>query len=263
GAAALVVYYSLLHPKSTEIWQGFLETTCSAAAAGGDEVAGDGSQAGQSLGISGPSGSLAEEGTTAEEGTMADPKNRNSSPLLQSGGCLEDGWTNHHHWLLVKLALKTGDMSTINAAFGDGGVGEVYPGGWVIGKPAGVEPGANLSLPMREIGPRGVESGLTDEKLQAAGNGGGGKPSAGAARTGREDGAGQEPGFHPSMSFPSSFSPDPAEGSSVYFSASAGGIAAPGMGTATATCVALVQRDNEARPPPGCLGVGGGWDLSL
>ncbi|XP_075606506.1 XK-related protein 5 isoform X3 [Balearica regulorum gibbericeps] len=260
GATALVVYYSLLHPKCTEIWQGFLETTCSAAATGDDEVDGDSSQAGQSLGISGDGEALAGEGTTA------DPKNGNSSRLPQFGGCLEDGWTNHHHWLLVKLALKTGDMSTINAAFGDGGVGEVYPGGWVMGKPAGVEPGANPSLPTREMGPRGAESGLTDEKLQAAGNGGGGKPSTGAVRTGREDGAGQEPDFHPAVSFPSSFSPDPAKGSSVYFSASAGGITSPGMVTTTATSMALVQRDGEGQPPPGCLGEGGGgggWDLSI
>ncbi|NXF41523.1 XKR5 protein, partial [Nyctibius bracteatus] len=258
GAAALVVYYGLLHPKSTEIWQGFLERSCSGAAAGDDEVAGDGSQTGQSLGILGHSGSLAGEGTTA------DPKPRNSSPLLQFGGRLEDGWTTHHHWLLVKLALKTGDMSMVNAAFGDGGVGEVYPGGWVMGKPGGVEPGPSFSHPTREVGPWGVQSDLTDEKLQAVGIGGGSKSSAGAARTAREDGAGQEPGFPSAVSFPSSFSPDLAEVSSVYFSASAGGITSSGTGTATATCVALVQRDGKALPPPGCLGQGeGGGDLSL
>ncbi|KFQ59002.1 XK-related protein 5, partial [Pelecanus crispus] len=257
GAAALVVYYSLLHPKSTEIWQSFLETTCSAAAAGDDEVVGDGSQAGQSYGVSGDGESLAGEGTTA------DPKNGNSSSLLRFRGSLEDSWTNHHHWLLVKLALKTGDMSMINAAFGDGGMAEVYPAGWMMGKPAGAEPGANPSLPAREIVPQGIESGLTDEKLLAAGNGGDGKPSAGAARMAREEGAGQELGLHPAVSFPSGFSPDPAEGSSMYFSVSTGGIASPGTGTATATCVALVQRDGEAQPPPGCPGRGGGGDLSL
>ncbi|XP_029893733.1 XK-related protein 5 isoform X2 [Aquila chrysaetos chrysaetos] len=257
GAAALVVYYSLLHPKSTEIWQGFVETTCSAAAAGDDEDAGDCSQAGQSLGI------LGDGESSSGERTTADPKNENSSSLLQFRGCLEDSWTNHHHWLLVKLALKTGDMSKINAAFGDGGAGEVYPGGWVMGKPGSVVPGPNLSLPAREIGPPGVESGLTDEKLQAAGNGGDSKPSAGAAGMAREDGAGQEPGFRPAVSFPSSFSQDPAEGSSVYFSASTGGITSPGLGTATSTCMALVQRDGEAQPSPGCQGGGGGGDLSL
>ncbi|XP_032860889.2 XK-related protein 5 [Tyto alba] len=256
GAVALVVYYSLLHPKSTEIWQGFLETTCGAAAAGDDEVAGQGSQAGQSLGISGEGEFLVGEGTTM------DPKNGNGSSLLQFRGCSEESWINHHHWLLVKLALKTGDMSMINAAFGDGGVGEVYPGGWMMGKPISVEPEANLSLPTREIGPWGVESGRTDEKWQVVGNGGGSKPSAGAERKAREDGGGQEPGFHLAVSFFGSFSPDPAEGSSVYFSMSAGGIT-PDTGTATATSMALVQRDSKAQTPPGSPGGGGGGDLSL
>lgn len=252
GAAALVVYYILLHPKSSEIWKSFLDTTCSTAAAGGDEAAGDGSKLGQNLGISGDGES------SAGGGTMADPKNGHSSSLLQFRGCVEDSWTNHHHWLLVKLALKTGDISTINAAFGDSGMGEVYPGGWVMGKPTCIEPGANLSLPTREMGPRGVESGVTDGKSQVTGDGEGSKP--GATRTAGQDRAGQEPGFHPAVSFPRSFSLDEPEGSSIYFSAKS--IASPNTGTEKATCMALVQRDNEAQAPSGCLGVGQ-WDSPL
>ncbi|XP_065690656.2 XK-related protein 5 isoform X2 [Patagioenas fasciata] len=246
GAAALVVYYILLHPKSSEIWKSFLDTTCSAAAAGGGEAAGHGSKLGQNLGISGDGESSAGGGTTA------DPKNGHSSSLPQFRGFVEDSWTNHHHWLLVKLALKTGDISTINAAFGDGGVGEVYPGGWVMGKPTCIEPGATLSLPTREMGPWGVESGVTDEKSPVTGDGEGSKP--GAARTVGQDRAGQEPGFHPAVSFPRSFSLDEPEDSSVYFSAKS--IASPNTGTEKSTCVALVERDNEAQAPPGCLGVG-------
>ncbi|XP_063279437.1 XK-related protein 5 [Prinia subflava] len=245
GATALVIYYSLLHPKSTEIWQGFLETTCGAAAAGDEEVSGESSQAGQS------SGTLGDEESLPVEGTKTEPKNETSSSLLQSKGCLEDSWTDHHHWLLVKLALKTGDLSMINAAFGDGGVGEAFPGGWMMEKAPGVEPGADFSLPMRDIHPSGL----------AVGNGGGLKPSAGALEMAQEDGAGQEPDFPPSTSHPSGFSPDSTESSSVYFSASAGGIISPGAGTATATSMSLVQRDSE-----GCLGEGGGGrggDLSL
>uniref|UniRef100_A0A672UHK7 XK-related protein n=1 Tax=Strigops habroptila TaxID=2489341 RepID=A0A672UHK7_STRHB len=253
---ALVVYYSLLHPKSTDIWQGFLGTTCSTAAAGDDKIAGGSSQDGQSLGISGDGGSLAGTGTTA------DPKSRHGSSLLQFRGCLEDSWTNHHHYLLVKLALKTGDMSTINAAFGDGGVGEVYPSTRMMGKPTSMEPEAKLSLPTREMAPGGVECGLTDGKWQAVGNGGGSKPSTGTVRTAQEDGAGQEPCFPPAISlFPPSFSLDPAEGSSVYISASAGGIILPSVGPVPATSMALVQRDSGAHAPPGCLGEG--EDLSL
>ncbi|KFP71600.1 XK-related protein 5, partial [Acanthisitta chloris] len=247
GATALVVYYSLLHPKSTEIWQGFLETTCSAAA-DDDDISGESSQSDQNSGISGDKESL------GEEGTKTDPKNGNSSSLLQSKGCLEDSWTNHHHWLLVKLALKTGDLSVISAAFGDGGVGEVYPGGWIMGKPADVEPGANLSLPMREICPQGVESGLPLR------NGGGIKPSTSSAGMAQEDEAGHEPVFPPTVSHPNSFSPDSAEGSSVYFSVSTGGLTSPGTGTETVTCMALVQRDSKALPSPGCLGEGGGGE---
>uniref|UniRef100_A0A8C5TKY6 XK-related protein n=1 Tax=Malurus cyaneus samueli TaxID=2593467 RepID=A0A8C5TKY6_9PASS len=249
GAAALVVYYSLLHPKSTEIWQGFLESTCGAAAGGDEEVSGESSQAGQS------SGTLEDEESLVEEGTKTDPKNETSSSFLQSKGCLEDSWTDHHHWLLVKLALKTGDLSVINAAFGDGGLGEAFPGGWMGTKPPGVELRANFSLPMRDIHP----SGVTVE------NGGGVKPSAGAVGVAQEDGAGQEPGLPPSTSHHSGFSPDSTESSSVYFSASAGGITSPGTGTN----MALVQRDSEAQPPSGCLGEGGGGgkgggkDLSL
>ncbi|XP_071403847.1 XK-related protein 5 [Pithys albifrons albifrons] len=245
GATALVVYYSLLHPKSTEIWQGFLETICSAAADDDHEVSGESSQAGQSSGISG------DEESSSGERTTADPQNGNSSSLLQSKGCLENSWTNHHHWLLVKLALKTGDLSVITAAFGDSGMGEVYPGGWMMGKPTGVEPGANFSFPMRDIHPQRVESGLT------AGTGEGIKPSAGTVGM-AQDGAEQEPVFPPSVPCPGSFSPDSAEGSSVYFSASAGGITSPGRGAGTATCMALVQRDGEAQLSPGCLGEGGG-----
>ncbi|NXE42837.1 XKR5 protein, partial [Ptilorrhoa leucosticta] len=250
GATALVVYYSLLHPKSTEIWQGFLETTCSGGAAGDEEVSGESSQAGQS------SGTLGDEESLAGEGTKTDLKNETSSSLLQSTGCSEDSWTDHHHWLLVKLALKTGDLSVINAAFGDGGVGEAFPGGWTMGKAPGAEPRANFSLPMRDIPPSGL----------AVGNREGIKASAGAVGMAQEDGAGQDPAFPPSTSHPSGFSPDSTESSSVYFSASAGGFTSPGTGTATATSVALVQRDNEAQPHPGCLGEGAGGrggDLSL
>ncbi|KAM9017427.1 LOW QUALITY PROTEIN: XK-related protein 5 [Ara ararauna] len=257
GAAALVVYYSLLHPKSTEIFQGFLEITCSAAAASDDEVAGDSSQDGHSLGISGDGDSLG--GTV----TGADPKNGNVSSLLQFRGCLEGSCTNHHHWLLVKLALKTGDMSTVNTASGGGGMVEIYPGTWMMGKPTSVEPEANLSLPTKEIG-RDVECGLSDGKSQVVENGGGSKPRASTARTAQEDGSAQEPGFPSALSFPSIFSLHLAKGSSVYYSASAGGITSPSEGTVSAKSMALVQSDSKAQPPPGCLGEGGhGEDLSL
>ncbi len=32
-----------------------------------------------------------------------------------------EGW-KHHHWLLIRLALKTGDVSRIWSAYGEGGL---------------------------------------------------------------------------------------------------------------------------------------------
>lgn len=32
-----------------------------------------------------------------------------------------EGW-KHHHWLLIRLALKTGDVSKIWSAYGEGGL---------------------------------------------------------------------------------------------------------------------------------------------
>lgn len=32
-----------------------------------------------------------------------------------------EGW-KHHHWLLIRLALKTGDVATIWSAYGEGGL---------------------------------------------------------------------------------------------------------------------------------------------
>ncbi|EOB05378.1 XK-related protein 5, partial [Anas platyrhynchos] len=243
GAAALVVYYSLLHPKSAEIWEGFLEKSCRAAAARDDQDAGSSSQTGQSLGISGDGECLEVEGTTTA------PEKGNGSSLLQVRGCLEDAWTTHHHWLLVRLALKTGDVSQINAAFGDGGVGEVYAGrAW---------PGAELCLPTREIAPVRLRSDPRDAKLGVVRKGGGSKGEVGDEAA-QEDGAGQEPAPRPATSLPSSSSVVLDEVSSVYFTANARGITSAGVMTATATSTTLLQGDNEARPPPGCLAGGGG-----
>lgn len=243
GAAALVVYYSLLHPKSAEIWEGFLEKSCRAAAARDDQDAGSSSQTGQSLGISGDGECLEVEGTTTA------PEKGNGSSLLQVGGCLEDAWTTHHHWLLVRLALKTGDVFQINAAFGDGGVGEVYAGS--------ARPGAELCLPTREIAPVRLGSDLRDAKLGVVRKGGGSKGEVGDEAA-QEDGAGQEPAPRPATSLPSSSSVVLDEVSSVYFTANARGITSAGVVTATATSTTLLQGDNEARPPPGCLAGGGG-----
>uniref|UniRef100_A0A669Q6Y4 XK-related protein n=1 Tax=Phasianus colchicus TaxID=9054 RepID=A0A669Q6Y4_PHACC len=249
GVAAVVVYYSLLHPKSSKIRQGVLEN--SSCAAGNDQAAGNSSCMGQSWGISGDGESLPAERTTIT------PKTGNSSSLFQLGGRSEDGWSNHHHWLLVKLALKTGDVSKINAAFGDAGVGELYPDGWEMGTP---QPGAEPSLPTMEIAPQGFGLGLVEEKTVVR-NGGGSKHEVSAGR----DRGGQEAAGHSATPSSHSSSASLPEGSSVYFSASTGGITSPGAVMVTAASTALLQGDSKACTSSGCLagGMGRGEDLSL
>uniref|UniRef100_A0A8C9FGP7 XK-related protein n=1 Tax=Pavo cristatus TaxID=9049 RepID=A0A8C9FGP7_PAVCR len=249
GVAAMVVYYSLLHPKSSKIRQGVLEN--SSCAAGNERAAGNSSCMGQSWGIS-DGESLAAERTTVT------PKTGNSSSLFQLEGHSEDGWTNHHHWLLVKLALKTGDVSKINAAFGDAGVGELYPDGWAMGTP---QPGAEPSLPTMGRAPPGLGLGLLEEKLMVVRNGGGSEHEVGAGRDrGRQEAAG-----HPDTPSPHSSSASLPEGSSVYFSASTGGITSPGAVMVTATSMTPLQGDSEAHSSLGCPAAEGGRgeDLSL
>ncbi|XP_038627598.1 XK-related protein 5 [Tachyglossus aculeatus] len=120
GCASLIIYYSLLHPKSTEIWQGFRGKSRGASGKG----------------LSFPSAGLSEESLEtpafAERGHATSPRNCSISPWgasveesrsLPSG---KEGLGTHHHWLLVRLALKTGDVSKINAAFGEGDIGNVF-----------------------------------------------------------------------------------------------------------------------------------------
>lgn len=47
----------------------------------------------------------------------------------------EDSFFSHHHWLLVKLALKTGDVSKINAVFGEDRPGCFRHPAWGASRP--------------------------------------------------------------------------------------------------------------------------------
>lgn len=44
----------------------------------------------------------------------------------------EDSFFSHHHWLLLKLALKTGNVSKINAVFGEDHPGLFRPPAWGV-----------------------------------------------------------------------------------------------------------------------------------
>ncbi|XP_056135218.1 XK-related protein 5b [Lampris incognitus] len=100
GVIALVLYYRFLHPKSFEIFQ--------------------------SIRHRGIGGACTEQGSTLTLEEKATPTfHRNIT--LSGGGTLTDlphqweGW-RHHHWLLIRLALKTGDVTKICSAYGEGGL---------------------------------------------------------------------------------------------------------------------------------------------
>lgn len=48
------------------------------------------------------------------------------SSLVEFEDCGDgkDSWENPHYWLLIKLALKTGDVAKINAGFKGGDIGD-------------------------------------------------------------------------------------------------------------------------------------------
>uniref|UniRef100_A0ABM5GRN8 XK-related protein n=1 Tax=Pogona vitticeps TaxID=103695 RepID=A0ABM5GRN8_9SAUR len=114
GLVALVSYYSLLHPKSTEIWQRFLQRSHSLLSKGnkGNENL--------TMGSSGIPGLQDIEASGAEPAIQPLAMPSNSS--LVDFGCSADGKNlceNEHHWLLIKLALKTGSISKIKTVLGE------------------------------------------------------------------------------------------------------------------------------------------------
>ncbi|XP_037541447.1 XK-related protein 5a [Nematolebias whitei] len=112
GATSLVLYYRFLHPKSTEISHGLnrhhMGSTCieqgeSSFSLGDKSLPASSIQNHGSFSLSGVAGSLLEH-----PGNCGDHSN-SSCPCF------------HHHWLLIRLALKTGDLNKINRAYGAGG----------------------------------------------------------------------------------------------------------------------------------------------
>ncbi|KAI7799355.1 XK-related protein 5a [Triplophysa rosa] len=113
GLTALVLYYRFLHPKSTEISQGLhqhahtgrecLQQTDSSFSLGDKSLPPALFPSSHpSCSLSGIPGSLLEH--------------------PGSCGVKPDGECRHHHWLLIRLALKTGDPAKVNRAYGAGAV---------------------------------------------------------------------------------------------------------------------------------------------
>nr|XP_057945012.1 XK-related protein 5b [Doryrhamphus excisus] len=100
GVIAVVLYYRFLHPKSFEIFQ--------------------------SIRRRGISGACMERGSMLSLEEKVTPTFHRHA-TLSGGGTLMDlphqweGW-RHHHWLLIRLALKTGDIAKIWSAYGEGGL---------------------------------------------------------------------------------------------------------------------------------------------
>ncbi|CAL9701700.1 unnamed protein product [Knipowitschia caucasica] len=100
GVIALVLYYRFLHPKSFEIFQ--------------------------SIRHRGIGGACMERGSSLTLNEK-DPASYHRQATLCGGGTLMElphqweGW-RHHHWLLIRLALKTGDVPRIWSAYGEGGL---------------------------------------------------------------------------------------------------------------------------------------------
>lgn len=106
-------YYRFLHPKSTEISQGLhqhahmgrecLQQTDSSFSLGDKSLPPALFPSSHpSCSLSGIPGSLLEH--------------------PGSCGVKPDGECRHHHWLLIRLALKTGDPTKVNGAYGAGGL---------------------------------------------------------------------------------------------------------------------------------------------
>ncbi|XP_018590662.2 XK-related protein 5a [Scleropages formosus] len=112
GTTSLVLYYRFLHPKSTEICQSLRHNDVSGVCIDRDES----SYAMSDKTV--PIPSVQTHGSFSLTGLAG-------SLVEHSGSCgakPSGGQCKHHHWLLIRLALKTGDMARINLAYGAGGV---------------------------------------------------------------------------------------------------------------------------------------------
>ncbi|XP_028737885.1 XK-related protein 5 [Peromyscus leucopus] len=119
GSVSLVIYYSLLHPKSADIQQNFMRKCCG-------PTENDKAESEPSPRAVGPAGERPEISSWCQEESYelssldkaSSPEQNATEAGLGDQRSGEDSFFNHHHWLLVKLALKTGNVSKINAALG-------------------------------------------------------------------------------------------------------------------------------------------------
>ncbi|XP_043310498.1 XK-related protein 5 isoform X1 [Cervus canadensis] len=287
GTVSLVIYYSLLHPKSTDIWQGCVHTSC-------DPTEGDKAEEDSSPQAPGPAREGPDSlGTCPEESDELSSLGKPPSPQwappeagLESQTAGEASFFSHHHWLLVKLALKTGNVSKINAVFGEDGLARFSSPEWGLSQhhsrqrtpppplqeppsspedPLTSEEGSEFpAVPKAEVDETSSYLSFASEspdpapaqQLSAAGREGGSEEGAGAALGAR--GAGGPPGGGGGQA-----------GSTLYFSATAEG-ALPSPGEPTPLSGRGLGSGSPAQPAPErfplsvadispILGPGGRW----
>ncbi|KAM4041859.1 XK-related protein 5 [Anomaloglossus baeobatrachus] len=113
GCAALIIYYTLLHPKSTEISQSFKKS--GSGLHGRDEESPYSFRGWQKTSRK----EAADDALPKENFTDRERVDQEDLPWRKVA-------EKQHRLLLLKLAMKTGNLSKINAAFGDGGIGDLF-----------------------------------------------------------------------------------------------------------------------------------------
>uniref|UniRef100_A0A8C0MNP9 XK-related protein n=1 Tax=Canis lupus familiaris TaxID=9615 RepID=A0A8C0MNP9_CANLF len=155
GSVSLVTSYGLLRPPSA------------GGRRGRGVAAGDGADAESCP--RGPAPARGSPGAGQEDGGEFTALGRAPGPQwgppeagLESLTAREDPFFSHHHWLLLKLALKTGNMSKINAAFGEDSPGRFGPPARGVGQHS-AQQGTPLfpqqELPPSPPGPQASEKG--------------------------------------------------------------------------------------------------------
>ncbi|XP_029426330.1 XK-related protein 5 isoform X2 [Nannospalax galili] len=132
GSVSLVMYYSLLHPKSTDIRQGFMRKCCGPVEL--DDAKEESPPRTVVRAAERPKSLSWYQEESYELTSLDKPPSPEQSPpevVLGDQRSRDNSFFSHHHWLLVKLALKTGSVSKISAAFG--GDCPVCPGSPVWG----------------------------------------------------------------------------------------------------------------------------------
>ncbi|KAM6954583.1 XK-related protein 5a [Aplochiton taeniatus] len=119
GTTSLALYYRFLHPKSTEISQGLKRSHMGSSCLEQGESSfslGDKSLPAHSLHNHGSFSLSGVAGSLVDHPGRCGARSNNNCPCY------------HHHWLLIRLALKTGDVGKIHRAYGAGGVTALLDG---------------------------------------------------------------------------------------------------------------------------------------